>query len=234
MPRNFTLGELVTRCKQRADMENSDLISDAEWKGLISTAFAALHGLIALPGMRYYESQTEILGSAFVDNDDQTADVPLPEDHLSTVGVDYKRDGDWYALPEMMAQERNIGEQSFFGDNFFWALVGCSLRITPKPKDSQEFRHIYIPQPVSLSSAVDTFVVDVVTPEGEEYVVWHVVVNALSKEQSDIRNALGARAAMKEAVERWVINRSLNTPRRPQVDMDSYGYAGRRWGGEYY
>ena len=82
MARTVTLGTLVTRCKQRADMEGQSFISDTEWKTLISLQYAELYALLAETGMRYFETEADISttgGSVY----------SLPSDHLSTVGIDY-------------------------------------------------------------------------------------------------------------------------------------------------
>lgn len=60
MARSFQLSALVTRARQRADMENSSFISDSEWKGIISSAYARLHSILAKTGLRYFEVEQQI------------------------------------------------------------------------------------------------------------------------------------------------------------------------------
>ena len=82
MPRRVSMGELVTRCKQRCDMENSSLIGDAEWKTLVSEQYADLYSVICDSGLRYFETSTRF-------TTDGSNHVAEPEDHLSTLGLDY-------------------------------------------------------------------------------------------------------------------------------------------------
>lgn len=232
MPRRFTVSELVTRAKRRADMENSGLVSDAEWKEYLHTSYGEWYAEVALCGMRYFEKEVTILSGSLVDDGRGGGTVPLPDDHLHTVGVDRKEGQRFYALEEMMAQDRNIAGGASGSKARWYALTDCDLLLAPKPPSGQEYRHTYIPQPADLEAAADAYVIDLLTPSSERFVVLDMAVAALAKEQSDVRGAVAERERAREKFITWVLNKAMNQPRRPVLRDDSLG-AQRWWGGEY-
>lgn len=217
MARTFTVTQLITRAQQRADMESSSFISDAEWKTMLSTIYGEFYGILAESGMRYYESEDTV-------TTDGSSTYALPADHLATVGVDYlsgstqRRD-----LAQFMAQERNVfSSQQGASEALAYALIGSNIKLYPTPPSGQTYYHVYVPQPTDLSSADDADNVDVVTPDGESFITWGLSVLALSKEESDVRGAVMERERARERVQNWAALRAMHTPRRRIVD-DSGG-----------
>lgn len=196
-------------------MENQGLISDSEWKMLISLQYAELYALLAETGMRYFETEESIDttgGSVY----------GLPEDHLSTVGVDFlvnASTGERRQLQELMVQERNFfaGVQGA-PEARAYALVGTNIVLYPTPPTGQTYKHVYIPQPADLSSAADGATIEMATSDGEAFLIWSVAVLALAKEESDTSLAQAEREAARERVWNWATLRALNTPRRRTVD----------------
>lgn len=216
MARIFTLGELVSLGKQYADQENSGFISDAEWRGYFSSAYAVLYSTLVESGMRYFES-TDV----YTVTDDPWT---LPEDFLSTIGVDYLEDGtltgNRYQLREHMAQERNIYAGVTSGGNraYRYALVGQELKLLPTPKTGDKYAHVYIPQPAKLTD--DNTKIDVVTPDGEQFLIWYAVFLARDKEDSDVRSALRERENALRRVTEWAQLRAFHAPRTPMVEQE--------------
>jgi len=205
--RNVVLSALVTRCQQRADLENDNHITTAEWKGLISEMNGELQLLVAETGMRYFETEATITATG-------AASYTLPSDHLATIGVAFVLDaaGRRRWLDELMVQERTavIGQT---GEAYFYELTAQTIILYPKPT-SGSYPHLYIAQPPDLSGAADGTNVDVVTPDGEAFLIWGVAVKALAKSESDVRLAMAERDAARERLRNWAQLRSFNTPRR--------------------
>jgi len=226
MPRTFTVTQLVSRAQKRADMEASDFISDAEWKEYLSSGYAELYSILAASGMRYFEA-TETITS------DGSGSHNLPSDHLSTIGIDRVRSAtDRYQLRELMVQERNQWLTGGASEARAYALVGAKIELYPTPPSGQQYEHIYVPQPQDLSEADDGDSVDVVTPDGEQFLSWYMAVMALAKEESDARLAIRERERARERLEEWSTLRAMNTPRRPVVDegMGAYQDPADFWG----
>lgn len=192
-------------------MENRLSISATEWKGYISTIWAELYGLVVEAGLRYFETTEDITA----DGSDSYAE---PESILSTVGVDrvVNAQGERRPLYEMMAQERHrfAGRT---GVAVAFAHVNRLLYLYPKPSTGS-YQWLYVPQPTDLTSSADATEVDVVTPDGESFVLWGVAVQAFGKEGSDTSLARAERDEARERVMNWARMRSFHTMRRVIVE----------------
>lgn len=226
MARTFTLDTLITRAKERSDLENSTHIDDSEWKGYISTAYAQLHSILVASGMRYFESVQSISSTSdLTDNGDGGGYVALPAGFLSTIAVDrINTSGSREALFELMVQERNAFSGVTLGsqDAVAWSHSGSNLVLYPKPPGGQTYKHIYVPQPTDYSTSAGATSIDVVTPDGEDYIIWCAAMFALTKEESDTSVCERYRMAAKERLEEWSVLRALNNARRVLVDEGPY------------
>lgn len=221
MPRLFTKAQLIERCQKRVSMENGGAVNDAdEFAELLSTQYAELYGLVVESGHRYFET------SAIVVTDGVDNLFALPQNHLSTIGVDFliagTSSGPRRRLREWMVQERNIAS-GITGPAQGYSLAGQNLALFPRPPSGQSYEHIYIPQPDDLTAYDDEDEIDVVTPDGEAFLIWGVAVQALAKEESDTSVAERREAQARERVIDWAIKRALNEHRRLIVD-DDCGY----------
>jgi hypothetical protein len=216
MPRLVKMSDLVTRCQQRADMENQTFVNDtsgsSEWLHYIHTVYAELHGEISKTGMRHFEMSQQF-------TTDGGAVYALPDDHLSTVGVDrIESDGSRFELYELMAQERNRYTGSTSNPYAFaWSVVGSGqkpLTLYPTPPSGKTYEVLYVPQPPDLTNAADSDVVDMVTPDGENFVIWGAAALALAKEESDPSFAVSERERLRVSIVEWATLRSLHEPRR--------------------
>lgn len=225
MPRLFTTSALVTKIKQRTDLENQENISDSEWKSMLSTAYAELYSLVAETGLRYFETTYAIASTGAVSYTE-------PQTHLATVGIDYvASSGERHALYELMPQERNrFSGQT--GKAVAFAIVDDQIFLYPKPPSGQNYELVYVPQPPDIGTFADGDYIDVVTPDGEAFLIWNVTVQALAKEEADVSLARAERELHRERVTEWAIMRSLYGARRRQVDdSDESAYdAGDYWG----
>ena len=196
-------------------MENSSLIGTAEWQGLISSAYARLHSVLVESGLRYFETEGTIATTG-------VANYALPADYLSTTRVEYlvnAGSGDRQPLTEIMTQESPAFRASGSGQAFYYELAGSNIFLRPTPPSGQTYYHIYVPQPADLSSAATNTAVDVVTPDGEDFLIWWVAIRALAKEESDTQTAERNAAEAYQRLQEWAVMRSLNTPRRRIVDL---------------
>lgn len=222
MPRNITLGTLVSRCQQRADAENQTFISTDEWKNYISLIREELAQTVSETGCRYFE------GTDTITTDGTNDEYALPLDQMFFIGVDYIRSGDSARFPlrASMAQERALYTGSFSGSSqsFRYALVGENVKLIPKPPTGQSYEVLYVPRPDDLSSSADETDVDTITFAGENFIVWGACVYAREKEGVDSRSAVAAREAARAKVIEWAVNRSLYEPKRRVVEDNLYDY----------
>lgn len=213
MARNVTLGTLVTRCQQRADKESDGHITTAEWKALISEMNGEMQLLVAETGLRYFETTATITATG-------ASSYSLPSDHLASIGVDLVLDnaGRRRELTEIMVQERTavLGRT---GEAMWWALVAQTIELYPVPA-SGSYKHVYIPQPSDLSNGGNSDNVDVVTPDGEAFLIWGVAVKAFAKGGDDAQLAIVEREQARGRLQTWAQMRSANQPRRRVLARD--------------
>jgi hypothetical protein len=201
------LGTLVTRCQQRANRENDGSIT--EWKPWVSQVYGQLHGKVADTGCRYFETEGNLT---------LPSPCALPAAHYATLGVEFVRDsaGRRRPLKEAMVQERArlLGRT---GEATCYAIRGQTVELYPAPSTGT-YKLAYIPQPTDLSAAGDSTEVDLMTADGEEYVLWGVALLAWSKGEDDIRTADGKQKEALAAVLAWAGQLTFTTSNRHILD----------------
>lgn len=210
MPRLYTMGTLVTRCKRRADQENSSFVSDAEWKALISEKYSELYGVVCDTGSRYFEATQTITATG-------AASYAEPSDHRSTVGMD--RLSGTTRVPvygPIEPSERSIYSGST-GDARYFSHVDDQVYLHPNPS-SGTYYYIYIPQSPDLSAYADGTNVDVCDGSGESFLIWGVAAIALAKAESNASLALQQEQKYREELTSWAARRMMYEPRRRIVD----------------
>lgn len=213
MARNFTLGTLVQRCKERADKVNDPHIGDSDWKGYISTAYAQLYSVLVESGLRYFEKIAIFDHTDLLDNGDNGGQLALPADFLSLIDVDYVDSSSRHrTLLELLPHQRNHYADSSGGIGRAFMLAGPSLIVYPLPTEGI-YEIGYVPQPRDLSSEADAYVVDVVTPDGEDYLIWTAALFAMTKEESDITPFKVGRDEAKSRLQTWAVQRLMNIQR---------------------
>ncbi len=231
----FTVGEIITAAKVQADMEavgdEEAFITDAQWKEWMHSAMGKHHLEAVNSGMRYFETNLAIAGSELDDDGYGGGSIDLPDDYFVHVGCDRQESNRWVNMFELMSQERNYTTGTSLNRPIAFAVIGQKLHIYPKPPASTQLRFIYIPQAPKIRGAADAFRVDLITPDGEEFIIWSLVVRALAKEESDTADARMERSAALEALREWLVNRAIQSPRRRQVEADpmSTPYGDSRW-----
>lgn len=211
--------DIITRGRQRCDQENRDVLSAAEWKANFSTCWGEFYSILVESGLRYFESEDTITTTA------STSTYALPSDHLTTIGVDRlvnSTTGQRYELKQLMAQSRNaytsLGGAS---ESWAWAMVGSNIKLYPTPPAGQTYYHVYVPQPTDYSSSDDSVVIDVVTPDGEAFLIYSLAAYGAMKEESDASLFQQEREAARARVQNWATLRALNEP-RVRVVVDDY------------
>lgn len=212
--RSVLLSDLVTRCKQRADLENDDHISATEWKSLLSEMVGELHELADEAGLRYFESEATITATG-------AAAYALPTDHLATIRIARVDTSGRHCPPlvEIQIAEADGPLRGMTGEARYFTLTGQNVTLYPNPA-SGSYVHTYVPQPADLSAASDSTPVDLICAAGEAFVVWGTKVKACDKSETDVAVAMAERDAARARLVTWLQARSFITPRRMVVGHD--------------
>ena len=169
-----TLAYLRKKAKQRADMENSSFLSDAEWNENINAAAKKLYDILTTFYVDYYfDTHTLTLNGT----DDA---YPLPDDFYKLLGVDRIVNG---PTGEMISlKPYQFGERSSY----------------LKPSDSGvSIQLSYIPKMPEMAADSDTF-------DGingwEQFIILDAAEVALAKEESDTTAIEKAKREMVEVI----------------------------------
>lgn len=202
---SFTLLQLRTQIRQRADIERSQHITDAEINGYINASIRELRDLLIQKfGEDYFVSNSTITTTS----GDDTYD--LPADFFKLLGVDLQvASGEFITLKPFMFSERNRYNTNIlrgvYGSQFTkYRIQGSSIVFRPIPETTNTIKIFYIPMFTSLSSDSDTW-------DGfngwEEYVVIDGTIKCKAKEESDVNIEAAQKAALIKRIEEVAGNR---------------------------
>lgn len=219
------MGDLMTRALRRADLPiTGGPFTLPEVKALVSEQYGHLYSNVVQAGLRYFEATPPQTITA-----DGSASYPLPDDHDCTIGIDRVVDGAGRTeqLDELMIQERNYYSAQA-GDACYYSVVGQSIVLFPTPT-SGTYLHLYVPQAPDISALGDTDEVDVVTADGEAFLIYGVAVKLSVKTEADLRAMITERDAAEVRFNRDVGARAFVNPRRRVVrptPLEEYYYDG--------
>lgn len=198
MASNITLLALRDACKDRADMQNSNFVSDSEWNRYINSAAKELYGLLTSKGLLY----TTVSDTISTNGTDDT--YSLPSDFYKLSGVDYNVDGLPYPMEAYTFEDRHRFTDQSPQQILRYLLVGQDkIRFNPVP-NPQTITIWYEPVLATLASDGDTF-------NGingwEEYVIVRAAMWALLKEESDVSALASDLAFLRDRIETESNNR---------------------------
>lgn len=189
-----TLAQLISRSRNRANMERSSFVSDSELTDYINEAAMRLHELVAAAyGNEYVKSVSTGTTTA------GQSDYNLPSDFFKLTGVDMTFNGKEVALKRYMEPERNayknMATTSWLSIPRY-KLDNAKVRFLPAPNASISYSIIYIPllQVTHNSSVVNKFTYtdtsDTVNfPNGwEKFITLYAAIECLDKEESETRH----------------------------------------------
>lgn len=205
---DYTLSQLRTMCRQKADMETSQFVSDSELTGLINLSLTELYDL----WVRAYGEDYFIADPFSISVVPGTADYSLPSTFYKMRGVDARigSSGQWYSLKPFNFNERNrnqdIAVDLMAGPNLRYKLFGNKIRFSPTPNSNTNVQVWFIPQFAFLVNDSDVFT-DI---NGSiEYVILDVAIKMLLKEESDPSALMNQKLAIQQRLQNMAANRDL-------------------------
>jgi hypothetical protein len=185
MARTVTLASLRSQAQQRADMENTDFLTDAEWNVNINNSATELYDLLTTVFEDYYFQTSSITTTG-------TDSYPLPASFYKLLGVDQVFSS---------GQSGTVKPFQFGERNSYRAYSGTGEVLTLS----------FIPIMPALSGDSDTF--DGING-WEEYIVIDAAIKALLKEESDISALMAQKAAITKRINECAPNRDAGMPDR--------------------
>lgn len=196
-----TLAELRQLVRQRADMENSNFVSDAELNAYINSSYKELYDLLVATFEDYYTLdpvEFTLSGS--------THTYDLPANFYKLRGVDFKNSSsgsEWSTVRPFVFTERNRVNNTFYGNLYSWdqrsyRILGNKLVFYPQENAEGTYRIWYVPRTTELAG--DTDELDGING-WEEYVVVDAAMKVLIKEESDIQPLVLQKEQMRKRIE---------------------------------
>lgn len=233
---SITLADIRTQSRQRADMLESQFVTDSELNSYINASMAELHDLlVAAYNEDYYMENVEfasVEGQIDYDIPDGT-NYSGAKKFYKLRGMDVQVNNDLWTTCHRFNFNRRNEDQSAFAFNMLglpyleYRIVGDKVRFNRTPDANSNFRMFYNPAVDVLVNDTDAF--DDINGYAE-YVVVDAAIKMLQKEESDVQVLMAQKAALKARIEAASQNRDANEP-ESVTDIhaeDNYFYGFRR------
>ena len=138
-----SLSTLRLLTRQRADMENSQFITDDEWRRMLNRSYAELYDLIVTNA----NSEDYFLNSSTITLVSGTQSYDLPTDFYKSRGVDLNIGSNKIPLRRYNFSERNVGGLYSTASDMRYHIQGDKIIINPAPSTSNTITMFYIPTP---------------------------------------------------------------------------------------
>lgn len=206
-----TLLSLRDRAKKRANLENSDFVTDTEWNEYLNYSISELRDIItSKAGDDYFASSQDI---SLLNNSET---YPLPDDFYKILWVEIlSEDGYYYKMKRFEVSEKNnyIIFNSFVPD-IRYRLRGDELIFAPLSAiGGRSARLWYVPLLTELSSDSDSLIG---FNGWDEYPVLRSAIMALEKEEQDTSSLSMRLDQLRLRVEAMAENRDQGQPMRIQ------------------
>ena len=129
--------------RQRADMENSQFVTDTELRRYINRGYAELYDLIITEA----NSDDYFLNSYAFNLTSGTRAYDLPSDFYKMRGLDLTVGSDVMPIRRYNFSQRNVGSRYQVARNLRYHLQGNQIYLNPKPSTSDTMTLWYIPTP---------------------------------------------------------------------------------------
>lgn len=226
----ITLADMKRRVRERADMENSEFVDDAELEGYINKSADALYDLLVTRFQDYYLEVAPLSIAA------GAGSLSLPTDFYKLLGVDVNVSGQWYSLKPYEWAERNTyrnmtGIQPWEVRYHLRGDVNGNqtLRLLPTPPAPLSGEITYIPTRPQLSEDGENSANYL---QGwEEWVIVDAAIKCLNKEESDASGLLEEKAGLTARIQDAAENRNPGEVQRvADVTSADTDWVGRgRW-----
>jgi hypothetical protein len=213
MARKFTIAQLATRARERADMVNSGFITPSELRGYLSASYAELYERLIQSGLFYFDWQTQTI------NGDGNELYDLPDDYYATLRMDYEWSSNYHTeLWEYMFQERTRFENAIGGAtsgySTHYTISGSKVSLLPAPTGGT-YRHFYAPRPMDLGSEEYSDDTEIDGVGGwEEWIIVDAARKMLAKEESTTAHLERDLQRLEARIEEMAQNRAWASPRR--------------------
>lgn len=203
-----TLLELRTRARQRADMVNSQFVTDAELNTYINIGLTELYDIVVSAFEDYFTTNVNFTVT--------TGDTyTLPADFYKLRALDFSSNGSWIACKEFQFNERNNSQTGInwingTGPVRSYRIMGDSLLLQPTASATGLYRLWYVPSQVALTTDGQSIPSALSRFGWDEYIVLLAAERMLSKEESSITDVRNERTELQNRITQMAANRQVD------------------------
>ncbi len=240
----MSLGEIRQRAKQRADMINSNFVTQSEWNYYINQSYTELYDLLITCYEDYYVApkltfSTDGSQSYALPNGQNYSGAPA---FYKMFGMDIGLNGNSNAYStlkkfDFIQRNRYVFPQitsTILGVfNMQYRVVGGNIMFIPTPAAGQIVGVWYFPRLNTLLK--DTDIMDGISG-WTEYVIVDAAIKALNKEESPVDTLMNEKLMLKKRIEETATNRDAGQPdtisdTRTRAELWGGGWGGGDFGG---
>jgi hypothetical protein len=209
---SITLAQLKQQSRERADMLDSQFVTDSELVSYINSSIAELHDILIQSYGEDYRIKDVEFQTVSQQADYDLSTVVTDDDFYKLRGLDAQLNGDdFFTLQPFNFNERNrfqhFGAWDLLGiTNVRYRVLGNNIRFAPIPDNNVTVKLWYIP--VAQKLALDTDTLDDIN-QYAEYVVVDAAIKMLNKEESDTAVLREQKDALKRRIEEASNNRDV-------------------------
>ncbi len=205
---SVTVATLITRAKQRSDMENRDNVSDSEWIMYVNAGYKKLYDLLVAKFEDYFTVSTTFTIAA------GATSSTLPASFYKLRGVDRAMDGtaapEYYAILPFNFEKRNsrgfLSRYYSIQPDIRYRIMSNTLMFSPEDQAPGSYRIWYTPVATDLTLTTNT--VDGVNGF-EEFIEFDAAIQAIIKEESDASALMAERMKVEQRIIEMAANRDI-------------------------
>lgn len=176
MAQNVLVSQLITDIRSKADMQNTQFITDTELISYIDKAYRKIHNKLVNTFQNYFVSEATI---TLVSG---TNEYDLPSDFLKLLGLDLNNAGKPYSLKPWSLNERNRIMVGWNGKPLFYIIKGSKVLLRPNVNVNDTLTLYYAPCSTEITSSSQQ--IDCVNGLNE-LIILDCCIQCKAKEESD-------------------------------------------------
>lgn len=216
-----SLKDIITEVRNRADLNNSQFITDEEMTGYINYSYHELHGLLVNNfGGDYFIDETQLIVPAGTN----VTTGSLPDNTLKVMGVDLQLGNKWVTLQPFNFNERNrasaMNVQGYATQNYTtyrYRIRNNKMVLTPAATGDVNLRIWTVPDVEDLVLGNDDGATSFVGVNNQiggwvEYIIVDTCIKCKEKEETDYSGFLRQKDALIRRIQAEVQNRDQGDP----------------------
>lgn len=211
------LVDIRTAVRQRADMVNTQFVTDAELNGYINASFGELYDLLVSRFEDYFMKLDPVtfLPPTFTLANGIGA-FALPSDFYKLRGLDYSNSGnDWCTLNNtnfINRNRRNVDRLNYSIRGLNYRVMNNVIKFFPPDQSNGTYRLWYVPRVPTLVADADS--TSGYTMDYDEYIVVDSAIKCLVKEESDPSVLMAGKEQLKQRIIAMSANRDASAPEK--------------------